>query len=265
MVTKRSHSEHIELAYDDAGAGPCVVLIHGHPFDRSVWRPQMEALASAFRVVAPDLRGFGASPVTAHLVTLRQYAEDVERLLDRLGIERAAVVGLSMGGLVAIDLATTHPARFWALGLVATTVEPVTAQERAVRRERAARIERDGIQELIEYMHSGLYGTRATPAVRNLVDTMMARAPAVGAAAALRGHAERPDYRPRLRKLAIPAFVCRGSEDPWSNETVTNEIIRHLRDPVVFVASDAGHLPNLEAQDAFTEKLLEFLVRHAPR
>ncbi len=102
----------VELAFDDAGTGPCVLLIHGHPFDRSLWRSQGEALASEFRVVAPDLRGFGASPVTPNLVTLREYAEDVEELLARLGIEQAAAVGPSMGGLVAMDLVTTHPERW---------------------------------------------------------------------------------------------------------------------------------------------------------
>lgn len=213
---------------------------------------------------------FAAAPgqravVTPHLVTLRQYAEDVERLLDRLGIERGAVVGLSMGGLVAMELVTTDPERWWALGLVATTAEPVTAQERAARRERATRVESHGMQELIDYMHTGLYGTAATPAVRRRVDAMMARAPAVGAAAALCGRAERPDYRSRLRELDIPAFVCRGSEDRWSNEPVTNEILDHLRYPEVFVAPGAGHLPNLEAQEPFTDNLMEFLARQAPR
>jgi pimeloyl-ACP methyl ester carboxylesterase len=241
------------------------VLIHGHPFDRSLWRPQVDVLATEFRVVAPDLRGFGASPVTPYLVTLREYAQDVEELLARLGIERAAAVGLSMGGLVVMDLATTRPERWWALGLVATTAEPVTPQEQAVRRERAALVERDGMQVLVDYMRTGVYGTRAAPEVRSRVDAMMARAPALGAAAALRGRAERPDYRPRLRELDIPTFVCTGSEDLWSNETVTTEIIDHLRRPELLVVERAGHLPNLEGEDAFTPGLMRFLERHAPR
>jgi pimeloyl-ACP methyl ester carboxylesterase len=255
----------VELAFDDVGEGPCVVLIHGHPFDRSLWRPQIAVIAAKFRVLAPDLRGFGASPVTPHLVTLREYAQDVEELLVELGIERAAAVGLSMGGLVAMDLVTTHPERWWALGLVTTTAEPVTPRERAVRRGRADLVERDGMQVLVDYMHTGLYGTRATPEVRSRVDAMMARAPVAGAAAALRGRAERPDYRPRLRELDIPALVCTGSEDPWSNETVTAEIIDHLRHPELLVVEGAGHLPNLEAEEIFTPSLIEFLARHAPR
>jgi 3-oxoadipate enol-lactonase len=75
----------VRLAYDDAGSGDCVVLIHGHPFDRTLWEPQLADLRDGFRVLVPDLRGFGESPVTAGSVTMRQYAADVEGLLDGLG------------------------------------------------------------------------------------------------------------------------------------------------------------------------------------
>jgi pimeloyl-ACP methyl ester carboxylesterase len=254
----------MELAYDDVGGGPCVVLLHGHPFDRSLWQPQLAALAGEFRVTAPDLRGFGESPVTPHLVSLREYAEDVVELLVRLGISEAAIVGLSMGGLVAMELATAHPERCWALGLVTTTAEPVTPDERALRRERAGLVERDGMQVLIDYMHTGVYGPRCPPAVRDRVDAMMAAAPVQGAAAALRGRAERPDYRPRLRQLDIPPFVCTGSEDPWSDETVTAEIVEHLQRPELVVIDGVGHLPNLEAEEVFNRALVGFLRRHAP-
>jgi 3-oxoadipate enol-lactonase len=100
------------LAYEEAGAGDCVVLIHGHPFDRTLWQPQLAALSDEFRVLAPDLRGFGASPVTPHWVTTREYAADVAGLLDALGIARAAVAGLSMGGLVTMELAAAQQERY---------------------------------------------------------------------------------------------------------------------------------------------------------
>jgi 3-oxoadipate enol-lactonase len=257
-------SRRVNLAFEDAGAGPCVVLVHGHPFDRSLWQSQMTVLATQFRVVAPDLRGFGESPITPGFVAMSEYARDVGELLDRLGVDRAAVVGLSMGGLVAMELATADPERWWALGLVATTAEPVTAAEQTIRRNRADQIEREGLQVLIDYMHTGLYGSRATPQMRRSVDAIMARAPAPGAAAALRGRAERPDYRPRLRALDLPAFVCIGSEDPWSNEAVTAEIVAHLQHPELLVIDGAGHLPNVEAEESFTSALLDFLSRHAP-
>jgi len=254
----------VRLAYDDAGSGDCAVLIHGHPFDRTLWEPQLAALRDGFRVLAPDLRGFGQSPVTAGTVTMRQYAADLEGLLDDLGIGRAAIIGLSMGGLVTMELAAARPERYWAIGLVATTAEPVTPHERVTRRQRADAVERDGMGVLVDYMHTGLYGPACPPAIRDRVDAMMAAASPAGAAAALRGRAERPDYRPVLARLDIPALVCAGSADPWSNREVTAEMIACLKRPEVLMIDGAGHLPNLEAEREFNDALRAFLRTHAP-
>ena len=254
----------MKLAFDDAGRGDCVVLIHGHPFDRTLWAPQLAALSGEFRVIAPDLRGFGRSAVTTGLVTMREYAADVEELLDRLGIARAAIVGLSMGGLVAMELAAHRPDRCWAIGLVATTMEPPSAADAAARLERAAAVERDGMPVLVDYMHTGVYGPGCGPAVRARVDAMMRAAPPAGAAAALRGRAQRPDYRPLLAELDLPALVCAGSADPWSNAAVTAEIAASLKRPEIAVIDGAGHLPNLEAETEFNDVLGAFLRAHAP-
>jgi pimeloyl-ACP methyl ester carboxylesterase len=254
----------VRLIYDEAGSGDCVVLIHGHPFNRTLWEPQVAALRDGFRVLAPDLRGFGESPVTPGSVTMREYAADIEGLLDDLGIMRAAVVGLSMGGLVTMELAVSQPERYWAIGLVATTVEPVTPQEQVTRRQRADAVERDGMPVLVDYMHTGLYGPACPPAIRTRIDAMMSAAPPAGAAAALRGRAGRPDYRPLLASLDIPAFVCAGSADPWSDHAVTAEIAGCLKRPEVLVIDGAGHLPNLEAESEFNSALRAFLRTHAP-
>jgi 3-oxoadipate enol-lactonase len=254
----------VQLAYDDAGSGECVVLIHGHPFDRTLWEPQMAALSEGFRVVAPDLRGFGRSQVTPGQVLMREYASDVEELLDTLGIARAAVVGLSMGGLVTMELAVAAPERYWALGLAATTAQPPSPQDLQTRDERADAIERDGIGVLVDYMHTGLYGPDCPPAVRARVDAMMAAAPPAGAAAALRGRGRRPDYRPMLAALDIPALVIAGTADPWSTAEVTAEIVASLKRPEAVVIDGSGHLPNLEAEARFNQALLTFLNRHVP-
>jgi len=202
--------------------------------------------------------------VTQHLVTMRDLALDIEELLETLGIERAAVVGLSMGGLVTMELVASQPERYWAIGLVATTMEPPTPAERAARRERADAVERDGMQVLLDYMHTGVYGPDCPESVRACVDAMMSAAPPAGAAAALRGRAERPDYRTLLAGLDVPALVCTGSADPWSDREVTAEIIAHLKRPEQVVIDGVGHLPNLEAQDEFNNVLRAFLQAHAP-
>jgi pimeloyl-ACP methyl ester carboxylesterase len=254
----------VELTYDDAGSGETVVLIHGHPFDRTLWAPQLAALQSSFRVVAPDLRGFGHSTVTPGQVTMREYATDIEELLDTLNVTRAAVVGLSMGGLIAMEMTTANPARYWALGLVATTAEPPSPQDGKMREERADATERDGMSVLVDYMHSGLYSPACPPAVRARVDAMMVAAPPAGAAAALRGRAQRPDYRPLLRMLDIPALVVAGTADPWSNAEVTAEIVSCLRRPELVTIDGTGHLPNLEAEAEFNDALFAFLRNHSP-
>jgi pimeloyl-ACP methyl ester carboxylesterase len=122
------------LAHDDAGEGPAVVLIHGHPFNRSMWTPQLAALRDSFRVIIPDLRGYGDSPVTPGTVPMAQLAADVRHLLDAKGIATAALAGLSMGGLVVMELAAAQPHRWWAYGFIATTAQRVTADEQQARR-----------------------------------------------------------------------------------------------------------------------------------
>jgi pimeloyl-ACP methyl ester carboxylesterase len=253
----------VELAYDEAGTGPAVVLIHGHPFNRSMWAPQLAALAGSYRVIAPDLRGYGDSPVTPGTVPMSQLAADVAGLLDRLGVSRAAVVGLSMGGLVAMELVGADPARWWALGLVATTAEPVTEAERADRRARATQAERDGIGPLARDMASRLFGPGVDPAVSGRVMAMMLATDPRGAAAALRGRAQRPDYRPVLRALDLPALVLTGDQDGYSTAEITDRLTSDLRHPHRVTLAGLGHLPNLEDQARFNAELTAFLGQAA--
>ena len=157
----------MELAYDDVGGGPCVVLIHGHPFDRSLWQSQAAALARDFRVVAPDLRGFGERPVTPHSVSMREYAEDVARgralrrpEYDLAGsiwtadAERGAAIARRIPtGTYGVNTFTVEPAvPFGALGrsglgregwrMPATSSRPPRTVRRPSRRLRPAEHER---------------------------------------------------------------------------------------------------------------------------
>ena len=99
----------IELAYTDEGRGPVVLMLHGFPFDRSMWRGQVEKLSEDFRVIAPDFRGHGETPPTREPSTMEELAEDLAALLDELNVPRAVVCGLSMGGYVALRFVAWHP------------------------------------------------------------------------------------------------------------------------------------------------------------
>ena len=250
----------MKLEHDDAGHGPPVVLIHGHPFDRTMWAPQVRALSDRFRVIAPDLRGYGASPLTPGTVTMRELAADIWETLDALGVERAAVVGMSMGGLIAMEMTAARPDDVWALGLVATTAQPVTEAERVERRALADEVERIGMGPLVEYMKPGLFGPDPDDELVASVWAMMERNRPAGAAAAMRGRVERPDYRPGLRAVTAPAFVCVGDQDIWSTAAVTAELVGCLTAPRVLELERVGHMPNLERPDAFNAALADFLA-----
>jgi pimeloyl-ACP methyl ester carboxylesterase len=264
----------VDLAHDDAGDGPVVVLIHGHPFNRAMWAPQLAALRDRFRVIAPDLRGYGDSPVTPGTVTMAQLAADVGHLLDRKGIATAALAGLSMGGLVVMELAAAQlgaaqlaaarPERWWAYAFIATTAQRVTAEEAQARLDSARTMEAHGMRPVAEQMAARLFGPGATQQLRTTIMEMMLATSPAGAAAAVRGRAERPDYQPVLKSVSTPALVCAGDHDSYSTAEITSELAGCLPGPEVVILEGAGHLPNLERPDAFNEHLLGFLTRALP-
>jgi pimeloyl-ACP methyl ester carboxylesterase len=163
-----------------------------------------------------------------------------------------------MGGLVAMEMAIAQPERVWALGLVATTVEPVADGERERRLALADRVEREGMEVMLEYMRPQ-FGPSPDPRLVAEIEAMIGRNHPAGAAAALRGRAARPDYRPGLRALSVPAFVCAGTHDVWSTPAVTQQIVDCLREPRMVTLENVGHLPNREDQARFDAELSGFL------
>ena len=254
----------VDLAHDDVGDGPVVVLIHGHPFNRNMWAPQLAALRDRFRVIAPDLRGYGDSPVTPGTVPMAQLAADVAHLLNRKGIATAALAGLSMGGLVVMELAAAQPERWWAYGFIATTAHRLTEDERAARLDSAQTMEGQGMRPVAEQMADRLFGPGPSEKLTQEIMAMMLATNPAGAAAAVRGRAERPDYQPVLKAITAPALVCAGDHDSYSTAEITGELAGCLPGSEVVVMEGVGHLPNLERPDAFNEHLLHFLSRALP-
>jgi pimeloyl-ACP methyl ester carboxylesterase len=124
----------IELRYDDFGPadGLAVLLIHGHPFNRTLWAPQAEVLSAAgYRVITPDLRGYGDSEITPGKVLLADFADDLAALLDHLGTPSAVVGGVSMGGQIAMEFQLRHPRRVRALVLSDTSAPAETEEGRS--------------------------------------------------------------------------------------------------------------------------------------
>jgi pimeloyl-ACP methyl ester carboxylesterase len=229
-----------------------------------MWAPQAAALRDRFRVIAPDLRGYGDSPVTPGTVPMAQLAADVGHLLDRKRIATAALAGLSMGGLVVMELAAAQPERWWAYGFIATTAHRLTGDERAVRMDSAQTMDEQGMRPVAEQMAARLFGPGPSEKLTQEIMAMMLATNPAGAAAAVRGRAERPDYQPVLKSITAPALVCAGDHDAYSTAEITGELAGCLPDPEVVIMEGVGHLPNLERPDAFNEHILHFLTRALP-
>ncbi len=259
----------IKLNYDDNGSGNPIVLVHGHPFDRSMWRPQIDDLVkSDKRVVVPDLRGYGETEVRPGVTTLSVFADDIIALVDLLGIDRIVVVGLSMGGQIVMDIAARFTDRITAIVLAATFPDAETSDGRQSRMETADQLIREGMSGYADSNISKLLGpTTMTdrPDVVDHVRKMMLGAPPAGAAAALRGRALRREYVSTLEALEVPVLIVVGCDDGFTSVADAERMHHSIANSELVVIDDTGHLPNLERPDIFNAALTAFLDAKAAR
>ncbi|ROT31283.1 alpha/beta fold hydrolase [Micromonospora sp. HM5-17] len=258
----------IEIAYDDHGTGEqTLVLVHGHPFDRSMWQPQVAyAVRTGWRVIVADLRGYGESTVVPGRTTLDVFARDIAGLLDRLDVARFVLGGLSMGGQIVLECLRLFPDRVTGVLLAATSATAETESGRRWRNDLADRLLREGMAGYAEETLPKMLAPdnlAAMPEVARRVSVMMHTTSPVGAAAALRGRADRPDYVATLRQVAVPTLVVVGSEDAFTPLPDAELIAECVPGAELVVVDGAGHLPNLEREAAFNDALGRLLQRVA--
>ncbi|MEV1061550.1 alpha/beta hydrolase [Streptomyces sp. NPDC050263] len=238
-----------------------LVLVHGHPFDHTMWTPQIEAFSPDRRVIAPDLRGYGTSPAVPGITLLSDFAQDIASLLDELKVETFVLAGLSMGGQIAMDCYRQFPDRVRGLVLADTFAAPETPGGRLARNETADRLLAEGMRGYADEVLEKMVAPYADPAVKAHVHRMMTATSPEGAAAALRGRAERPDYRPLLTRVAVPALVVVGEDDEYTPVSDAEALHTALPDSELHVVARAAHLPNLERAAEFNEVLENFLAK----
>ncbi|NUK10661.1 alpha/beta fold hydrolase [Streptomyces lunaelactis] len=253
----------ITVGYEDEGSGEPLVLIHGHPFDRSMWRPQIEHFGRAgWRVIAPDLRGYGESTVVPGKTTLETFVRDTAALLDHLGIDRFVLGGLSMGGQIVMEFYRLLPGRIRGLLLADTFAAAETEAGRTVRYEMAERLLREGMRGYAEEVLPKMVAPQTIkdlPAVAQHVLAMMSATSPEGAAAALRGRAERPDYIALLPRIAVPTLVVVGEDDEFTPVSDARLIQRQVPGATLEIIRRAAHMPNLEREAEFNAALQKFL------
>ena len=261
-LMSRIRTNGVETVFEDEGNGQAVVLLHGFPFDRTMWRDQIEVLRGSFRVIAPDLRGLGETRSSAEVATMVQMASDVAALLDQLEIDRAVICRLSMGGYVAFDFQHSFPDRVRALVLAGTRAPADSDQEKQNRERQVARMLAEGMKGIAEETLPKLLARKTLarkPEVVKRVREMIESSDAHGTAAAQRGMAMRRDYSDDLAEINVPTLIVVGSEDSITPVSDAEVMHRQIRDSRLEIIDEAAHVSNLEQPEVFNRALEAFL------
>jgi 3-oxoadipate enol-lactonase len=237
-----------------------LLLIHAFPLDARMWEPQLSAFAAALPVVAPHLPGFGGSPAAGETMTMSSAAERVIGELDRAGVDRAMVCGLSMGGYVAFELWRRVPERIAGLVLANTRAGADTQEGAAGRRALAERLRAEG-SAFLAASPPPLLSASAPQELWARVKAMIAEQPADAIAAAALGMAERPDSTADLGGIDVPTLVIVSDGDTLIPAEASAPMADQIPGAILASIEGAGHLSSLEAPGAFVDVLEEHLER----
>jgi 3-oxoadipate enol-lactonase len=259
----------VSVWFDVHGEGPALVLVHAGVADSRMWEPQLRTFPESHRVVRVDLPGFGESPFETDVVS---YRGAIREALDGAGVERAALVGTSLGGRSALELALDSPERVSALVLVGPALDDHdwSEQVEAFGAEEEAALERGDLEAAVTAnLRLWLAGPRrdldaVDPQVRELVAEMQRQAFRLS-----KGHddlqADRldPPASARLAEVQVPTLVLTGDEDVDDIHAIADRLQHEIPGAERATISDAAHLPSVERPDEFDRIVLAFLDEHS--
>jgi pimeloyl-ACP methyl ester carboxylesterase len=245
------------------GTGPAVLLIHGFPLDHTLWTDQIRDLSDQAQVIAIDLRGFGSSPrMGEDVLDMETHASDCDLLLEDLGIDRAHVVGLSMGGYVALALADLFGHRTASLVLMDTKAGPDSEEGKAGRGAMAQRLVTEGRHRMAAALADGLLGPDPSVSARARLLTMAENMAYESYVGALMGMKQRPDRTEVLREFVGPVTVVSGEDDGLMTVAdVAAPLAEIAAESELVVIPGAGHLPPIEQPAATTAAIAAHLAR----
>ncbi len=276
---KKIQIDDMELSVWQDGQGPPLLFVHGFPLDHTMWNQQIEEFSKDYHVIAPDLRGFGASGLGSEPVSMARLADDLAVMLSELQVTRPVVFcGLSMGGYIAWQFWARHSDRLDKLILCDTRAAADSATAAQGRRETAMRILSEGAGELIEGMLPKLFAnaTDSAPATDNTNATdnsvpklvqatrrvMESTSPRT-VAAALLAMAARPNIEPRLAEISVSTLLLCGEHDLITPVDEMQQVAAAMPHAQFEEISGAGHMAPMEQPAAVNRAIREFLERHA--
>jgi pimeloyl-ACP methyl ester carboxylesterase len=255
----------IRMYYEDRSSSDptgVIVFIHGFPLNHSMWRQQLDYFAMRHRCIAPDLRGYGASFMTGATQdawSMDVFADDVIALMDKLGIDKADVCGLSMGGYVAFAMWRKNRKRVRRLILADTKATGEPAEGKANRARQVELVKAQGARALADEMMPKLIAPASVKRFGNEVRHMIESTRADTITATLPALAARKDMSDWLRRVQVPTLIAMGEHDEIASMKDAQFMKDNIEKSEVAIIPDAGHLAPLENAPAFNDAMWKFL------
>jgi 3-oxoadipate enol-lactonase len=256
----------LQLEYEVEGprSGLPVVCIHGFPFSKEMWKPQVEFLKKDFYVVTYDVRGHAKSDVDDGQYSIEYFVDDLIGLLDHLKLSKVILVGLSMGGYIALRAIERHPERIRALVLCDTRSEPDNNEGKVRRAMQAKAVKTDGMMQFAENFLQAVFYKKTFETNPDAVATirkMIESTTPLGVAGTLLALAARTDSTPMLFTITVPTLILVGQHDAITPPSASHAMKEKIPDAELHVIPDAAHMSNLENSEEFNAHLLKFLKK----
>jgi 3-oxoadipate enol-lactonase len=259
---ERIASGDAEIFFDIAGSGPPVVLLHPFPVCREFWIPVSQFLSNRYRLIMPDLRGHGDSSLGDGPATMAKHAADVSRVMTAAGVDRAPVVGVSIGGYVIFEFWRQFRERVSALALCNTKAAADSAEARAGRLQAAEDVLQKGTEIFFEGMLPKVLAETTRRSRPNLVDgalRMMRKMSPEDVAGVQRGMADRPDSIPTAQSINVPTLIITGDEDTATGVPEAEVMKQNIGRSEMKVVPKAGHYSPWEQPQDVGRLLRQFL------
>jgi len=263
---ERIVSEGAEICFDVAGSGAPVVLLHPFPVHHEFWSPLAQQLSNRYRLIMPDLRGHGNSGLGNGSATMQKHAADVARVMTAAGVERAPLIGVSIGGYVIFEFWRRFRERVSALVLCNTKAGADTPQARAARMQSADDVLKTGTEVFFEGMLQKVFAETTRKSRPDLVDDalrMMRKMSPENVAGVQCGMAERPDSIPTAQTISVPTLLITWDEDTTTGIAEAEVMKQNIRGSEMKVVAIAGHYSPWEQPEQVGRLLRQFLDRVA--
>ena len=251
------------ICYDDLGEGSVpIIFVHGFPFDKSSWKPQMDFFKKTHRVIAYDIRGFGKSTIGEEELSMRLFADDLIKLMDGLQIKKAIVCGLSMGGYILMNAAYRYSERFEAIVLSDTQCVADSPEMKIKRDETIAQIKSHGLIDFAEGYINNIFCPESIStkqeSVEKIRDIILATSH-ITITGTLHALAQRWQMCPSLKTISIPTLILCGEEDKITPLIQSELMLKNITNSTMQSIENAGHMSNLEQPKKFNSYLSDFI------